>query len=75
MNKNDKWFYPIQENLLARLHSEYHQFTCLYQDVLFNRVYEAYECYDSKPDSLPIYLLAVLHKTSGRFHLFKMIER
>jgi hypothetical protein len=75
MKTDEKWFYPIQENLLTKLRSDYNHIACLYQDVLFNRVYEAYECYDNIPDSLPVILLAVLHKTSGRFHLYKMIER
>lgn len=69
-----EWFYPIQENLLARLHGEYNQFTCLFQDVLSNRVYEAYQCYNSESE-LPVILMAVLNKQTGRFHLYKMIER
>jgi len=74
--KNEKWFYPIQENLLHKLHGDYNRFECMFQDVLPTRVFECYTCYnDSIPDSLPVVLLAVLNKTSGRFHLYKMIER
>jgi hypothetical protein len=74
MKTNEKWFYPIQENLLNRLHSEYNRIDCMYQEVLKTKVFESYTCWNSLNEQ-PVYLLAVLNKITGRFHLYQMIEK
>lgn len=74
MATHRKWFYPIQENLLARLHSDYNRIECMYQEVLSDKVFESYLCWNEKSEH-PTVLLAVLSKVTGRFSLYQMIEK
>jgi hypothetical protein len=72
--KNEKWFYPIQRNLGDRLYSEYFDVTTQFQEITPNRVFELKICQNEDRSKVDV-LLCCMTKTTGRFSIFKCIEK
>lgn len=72
--KNEKWFYQIQRNLADKLYSEYHNITTQFQDVTPDHVFELKYCYPGN-EQIPDILLVCMTKSTGRFSIYKCIEK
>ena len=76
--KKEKWFYPIQKNLNDKLHLEYSDVTTQFQEITPDHAFELKICTKSiatEDDFKLDILLCCMTKSTGRFSIFKCIEK